>query len=130
MQFRCSIPTSKRAFDVPGTRADLRVSFDVPESEMIQSIRLIVFRGLLFHLKIYEVIENPEGDPPETFELKGETLAMISPKANALRIDGEAGMSLTLSFPSISTDLFSLFLKLREKSLILDIDEETYRKVG
>ena len=127
MRFTCTIPTSNRAFGVPGTRADLRVSFDLPESEVPEGLKLILLRGRLFKLKVSEV---EYVNDQEQISQVIETWSSIAPKSSAIRVDGrDDGMSITLSFPSINEKIFSKFLGLREKLLILDIDEDTYKEV-
>lgn len=133
MIFRCTIPPSKRAFDLPGSRGDLRVSFDIPESEMEQGIPLILLRGKLFKIEIFKLqFSEIEKDKPqvETKLSVIETWSSIAPKSSAIRIDGrEDGMSVTLSFPTISENLFAKFLRLREEPLLVEIDEETVKEV-
>lgn len=128
MQFRCTIPTSNRAFGVPGTRADLRVSFDLPETEVPEGLKLILLRGRLFRIKVHQVeIVNDQEQIVQVIE----AWSSIAPKSSAIRVDGrDDGMSITLSFPSINEKLFSKFLGLREELLLIDIDEDTYKEVG
>lgn len=132
MKFRCSIPQTKRAFEIPGSRADLRVSFDLPESEVSSGLYLILMRGRLFKITLYriEFTENALKQQVETLVEVLTTWTSIAPKAAAIRIDGRNdGISVTLSFPSSGQELFAKFLGLREELLLVDVDEETYKEV-
>lgn len=91
---------------------------------------MITLRGAIFELEVIQVKhEKIEEIEKEIEESLITVWAMISPRANAIRFDGEAGMSLTLSFPSVNENLFAMFLRLREHELILNVNEESYKKV-
>lgn len=103
------------------------MSFDLPESEVHEGLKLILLRGRLFKLRVNEV---EYVNDQEQISQVIETWSSIAPKSSAIRVDGrDDGMSITLSFPSINEKIFSKFLGLREKLLLLDIDEDTYKEV-
>lgn len=132
MEFICSIPPTKRAFDIPGSKADLRVSFDLPESEVSSGLYLILMRGKLFKITLFkiEVTQNEKGEDIFTDVEILTTWTSIAAKAAAIRVDGRNdGIGITLSFPASGQELFAKFLGLREELLRIKIDDKDYKAV-
>lgn len=125
--FLAQIPDTRKAFEIPGTRAEARVILTMTEDQVPACLPLVLLRGQLFdlHCQILEPIlasELKEGQFP--FKKKGEpleTLAAISSRDSAIKINGADGMSVIFAIPTMNEALLVQLLRLREHYLQVTI---------
>jgi len=123
MQFDCIIPQTRRAFEIPGTKSEMRVTFELGEDQVPNALRLVLMRGQLFKMQIQAIEENTEGkvkkigDPLFTY-------GAISSRDSAIKINGLDGMTLSMSIPALDEITLVKMLSFREQYLRIIIPEE------
>lgn len=86
----------------------------------------MLIRGNIFKVELREDRVGDQDDPVAT---PVTAWATIAPHSKAIAIGGDDGMSVLLSFPSESSMIINGVLKLRERPLIMEIDENSYKAV-
>lgn len=125
--FTCFIPQTRRAFEIPGSKSELRVVFELGEDQVAKALPLILLRGILFDMSIQVIEEEPLGETGFRVKRIGnpiETYGAISSRDSSIKINGVDGMIITMAIPALDEQILVKMLSLREKFLEVSILEE------
>lgn len=130
MKFYAQIPDNRKAFEIPGSKSEARLTLSIGEDQVPSCLRLILWRGQMFdmHFQIVEPIpadkQRKNGPKYRIIGNSLSTLAAISAKDGAIKINGVDGMSITFAIPTLDDRLLVRLLGLREKYLRIRIPEQ------
>lgn len=130
LTFFAQIPDTRKAFEIPGSRAEARLILNMTEDQVPVCLPLVLLRGRLFDMsfQMLEPIsakELKEGQFPfRKFGKPLETVAAISARDSAIKINGADGMSVIFAIPTINEVLLVSLLRLRERYLQVTVFDQ------